>query len=280
MRAILRLSLVAASLLSFAFPASAFLPSIKRSVATPLWVSSTDNGEKPGIDFAKITEAANRAIQELPNYDAAKVQKNIQEGELGKRGELYVLAQGALIVSIVLGGIPLVGDPVRVVLGPLFLLAAISFAVLSFVDLGSDSLSPFPKPTEAGTLKTTGVYSQMRHPMYSSLMSSMLGLALITNSVDRLLLTGCLWYLLEIKSDKEEVFLMDQYGSNYAEYKVRQQVEQIQILNNHDEAHFSYCLLWSNRTKYPKSSSPLVSSKFFPGQIKSFEVNVARALSI
>lgn len=214
------LSLLAIAL-SFITPGTdAFAPLVVRKGTTSVAVSSsTDNDGKPGIDFAAITEAAKRAIQELPNYDASKVQKNLQEGELGKRGELYVVAQGALIISIVLGGIPLVGDPLRIVLGPLILLAGLSTGVLSFVDLGSDSLSPFPKPTEGGRLKTTGIYSQMRHPMYSSLLSVMLGLALITNSVDRLLLTVLLGYLVEIKSDKEETFLMEQFGSEYAEYK-------------------------------------------------------------
>ena len=214
------LSLVAAALSSLTPGTDAFAPLMARKVRTLAVSSPTDNDGKPGIDISAISEAANRAIQEIPNYDASKVQKNLQEGELGKRGELYVVAQGALIISIVLGGIPLVGDPLRIVLGPLILAAGLSVAVLSFVDLGSDSLSPFPKPTEGGTLKNTGIYSQMRHPMYSSLLSVMLGLALITDSVDRLLLTVLLGYLLEIKSDKEEAFLMERYGSDYAEYKV------------------------------------------------------------
>lgn len=219
MKVISRLCLMAAFLLPLT---DAFAPSVQRRVIQSLSVSSSDNDDKPAIDFAKITEAANRAIQELPNYDASKVQKNLQEGELGKRGELYVVAQGALILFIIMGGIPFVGDPIRIVMGPLLTLVAFSFAVFSFLDLGSDSLSPFPKPTEEGALKTTGIYSQMRHPMYASVISGMLGLALITNSVDRLLLTGLLWYLLEKKSDKEEVFLMERYGKDYDEYKVCQ----------------------------------------------------------
>jgi protein-S-isoprenylcysteine O-methyltransferase Ste14 len=100
------------------------------------------------------------------------------------------------------------------------LLSGLLVGVLSVVDLGSDSLSPFPKPSSSGSLKTTGVYGQMRHPMYTALMTVMLGLSMISNSADRLLLTGLLYYLLEVKSDKEEAFLAEQYGSDYAAYQV------------------------------------------------------------
>lgn len=182
---------------------------------------NNNNNEEPIINFSVISDAANRAMEELPKYDASQVQNNLQQGELGKRGEVYFAAQAALIVCILADGIPLVGDPVRIVLGPLILLAGLATALLSIVDLGSDSLSPFPKPTEDGALKTSGLYAQMRHPMYTALLCVMLGVSLVTDSADRLLLTGLLWYLLEVKSDKEEVFLMDRFGGDYADYKTQ-----------------------------------------------------------
>lgn len=179
----------------------------------------SDN-QKPSFDITDITSRADRIRQELLSYDVSKVVENTK-GEVGKRGEVYFLAQGALIVSILLGGVPVVGEPLQAVLGPLLLLSGLLVGVLSVVDLGSDSLSPFPKPPTSGSLKTTGVYAQMRHPMYTALMTVMLGLSLVTNSADRLLLTGFLYYLLEVKSDKEEIFLNEQYGSDYAAYQVR-----------------------------------------------------------
>jgi protein-S-isoprenylcysteine O-methyltransferase Ste14 len=177
------------------------------------------SGKKPSFDVSDIASAADRTLQELSSYDVSKVVGNM-DGEVGKRGELYVLAQGVLIVCIVLGGVPVVGEPIQAVLGPLLLLSGLLVGVLSVVDLGSDSLSPFPKPSSSGSLKTTGVYGQMRHPMYTALMTVMLGLSMISNSADRLLLTGLLYYLLEVKSDKEEAFLAEQYGSDYAAYQV------------------------------------------------------------
>ena len=92
-------------------------------------------------------------------------------------------------------------------------------AAKSLADLKSDSLSPFPSPPQGGSLKTGGIYEFCRHPMYLGLLMIMAGLSIATNSADRLLLTAVLWYFLEVKADKEEDFLLDTYGPEYAEYK-------------------------------------------------------------
>jgi protein-S-isoprenylcysteine O-methyltransferase Ste14 len=115
----------------------------------------------------------------------------------------------------------------------------------AFADLGSESLSPFPSPPKGAALKMDGIYSQMRHPMYTGLLMVMAGLSIASNSADRLLLTGLLWYLLEVKADKEEGeccmekkgcsaifvyishqpifcradYLMEEYGQEYSDYK-------------------------------------------------------------
>ena len=57
--------------------------------------------------------------------------------------------------------------------------------------------------------------------MYTAVMTVMLGLSVVTNSADRLLLTAFLYYVLEVKSDKEEIFLTESYGSEYTDYQVR-----------------------------------------------------------
>lgn len=88
--------------------------------------------------------------------------------------------------------------------GPGLLLGGTVVVFKAFADLGSDSLSPFPSPPKGAALKMDGIYSQMRHPMYTGLLMVMAGLSIASNSADRLLLTGLLWYLLEVKADKEE----------------------------------------------------------------------------
>ena len=103
--------------------------------------------------------------------------------------------------------------------GPGLLLGGLVVALASLGDLGSDSLSPFPAPPRGASLKTDGIYAQMRHPLYTGLLMVMAGLSIATNNADRLLLTAVLWYLLEIKSDKEEDFLTQEYGQEYMDYK-------------------------------------------------------------
>jgi protein-S-isoprenylcysteine O-methyltransferase Ste14 len=88
--------------------------------------------------------------------------------------------------------------------GPGLLLGGTVIVLKAFGDLGSDSLSPFPSPPKGATLKMDGIYQQMRHPMYTGLMMIMAGLAIATDSADRLLLTALLWFLIDIKANKEE----------------------------------------------------------------------------
>ena len=57
--------------------------------------------------------------------------------------------------------------------------------------------------------------------MYSGLLSLQFGVAIGTNSLDRFLLTALLAYFIDQKADKEEEYLMEQFTSEYAEYKVR-----------------------------------------------------------
>jgi protein-S-isoprenylcysteine O-methyltransferase Ste14 len=166
-------------------------------------------------DLSGITDS-------LASYDIGTVLSNLSTGgEVGTRGEAYAAAQAALVLCIVIGGVPVIGDTLSAVLGPGLLLGGVALTALSLVDLGSDSLSPFPAPPPTATLQTSGLYAQMRHPMYSGLVTIMLGLSLWTNSADRLVLTALLLYLVQVKCEKEEDFLMQQFPDDYAKYQVR-----------------------------------------------------------
>jgi protein-S-isoprenylcysteine O-methyltransferase Ste14 len=165
-------------------------------------------------DLSGITDS-------LAGYDIGTVFSNLSSGEVGTRGEVYFAAQASLVLCILIGGVPVIGAPLQGILGPGLLLGGLVLAVLSLVDLGSDSLSPFPAPPQTATLKTSGIYAEMRHPMYTGLLTIMLGLSLWTNSADRLLLTALLLYLVEVKSEKEEEFLLEQFPTDYALYQVR-----------------------------------------------------------
>jgi len=174
------------------------------------------NGEKVEFDIDGFTKSISRVI-EVSNIDVSAVTKNIKEGELGSRGEVYFAAQLLLIVLILLGGLPVFSGPLHYIVGPSLILAGLSVSSLGAQDLGN-SITPLPKPIPKG-LKTQGIYAQMRHPMYAGLLCIMFGLSILTNSADRLLLTILLGYLVEVKSTKEEEFLTDVYGNEYTNYK-------------------------------------------------------------
>lgn len=137
----------------------------------------------PDINLSTVTDA-------LADLDVDQLSENIRgDGSqpLGSRGELYFVAQVVLLVLIAVGGVPFIGPPLWALGGPGLLLGGAIVSFLALVDLGSDSLSPFPDPPADGDLKTDGIYSKMRHPMYTSLIMVAGGLSILTNSADRLL---------------------------------------------------------------------------------------------
>ena len=166
---------------------------------------------------SRIT-AAERILESLPSYDT--VAANLSEGEMGERGEQYVIAQFGLLLFIAVGNVPFVGDAVTTVLGPTLLFTGLCAVYKSAADL-RDNLSPWPVPTSSGrgSLVNRGIYSYVRHPMYAGVLSGMVGLSLVTDSTIRLLLTCALYYVLEVKSEYEEMKLVDVYREEYESYR-------------------------------------------------------------
>ncbi len=158
---------------------------------------------------------------ELPSPQAVK--ENILEGNVGERGETYVVAQFSLLFCIAIG----VGDYlVTTILGPVFIIAGLILVYKSAADL-KDNLSPWPVATDPkagrGSLIENGIYESIRHPMYSGLLLGMTGLSIVTESTTRLLLTFALYLVLDAKSDFEEASLVETYGSDYETYKANVQ---------------------------------------------------------
>ena len=248
-----------ASAALLAIPADAFSPSrpLAKMRSTARLQSSADKDspfEMPNFDMKDVSlPDFSSSLSSLGDYNFGTVLENASsQDELGSRGEEYFAGQAALILCILIGGVPFVGDALRSILGPGLLLFGIAIAVLSLADLGSDSLSPFPKPTKTATLKTSGIYAEMRHPMYSGLITLLLGLSLWTNSADRLLLTALLWYFIDIKSSKEEEFLTEKFPNEFDSYKVRI------VLNCFDSNLTTRLTFWHSwsRRQSPTSSFP------------------------
>lgn len=161
-------------------------------------------------------------LSTLPSPET--MQENIFGGEFGQRGEQYVIAQFSLFLFIAIGNIPFIGDIVNPIIGPALVLVGFIAVYKASADLDGN-LSPWPVPTKAatgkGSLIDTGIYSYVRHPMYTGVLFGMCGLSVITDSVIRMLLTVALYFVLDLKSDYEETKLIEVFGEEYENYRAK-----------------------------------------------------------
>mmetsp|Transcript_10462 Transcript_10462/g.15673 ORF Transcript_10462/g.15673 Transcript_10462/m.15673 type:complete len:269 (+) Transcript_10462:56-862(+) len=149
----------------------------------------------------------------------SKIYGNISSGEFGTRGEAYFAGQIVLVLCILYGNIPLVGELIIFFFGPCTCAIGAVVAGLGVKDLGSN-LSPFPRVPDNTDLVTDGIFGEVRHPIYTGLLYFCLGVSVWSGSAMRMLLTGGLWYLLAKKSDYEEKTLRDKFPS-YEDYSIK-----------------------------------------------------------
>lgn len=99
-----------------------------------------------------------------------------------------------------------------------FVLEAVGVAafVTSRATLGK-SFTPLPRPRDRATLRTTGIYRYVRHPVYGALLVAGVGLSLHRSPlvlVPTAVLAGVFW----LKSIREERWLCERYAG-YAAYR-------------------------------------------------------------
>ena len=140
------------------------------------------------------------------------------------RGGGWVLGQVLLIAAILLSaalgpGVPGGVAVVAYALGGVLIALGVLLMVAGATGLGS-SLTPFPAPRAEGELITTGIYRRVRHPMYGGGILFALGWSILTGSAAGLGLTAGLVLFFELKSRREERWLVDHYAG-YAEYRRR-----------------------------------------------------------
>lgn len=176
------------------------------------------------FDFDKVKDsidvnALKELLPDLSNIDFAAVQRNVMAGEAGQRGETYVAGQFALLLCVALGSIPVVGSTVTAIVGPGLLLLGIVVILQGVTALGP-ALSPWITSSSDAQLQTTKetVYGYLRHPIYAGLLYLCVGLAIWTNSADRLVLSALLAVLLDRKSALEETDLVETFGPEYQTY--------------------------------------------------------------
>ncbi len=145
----------------------------------------------------------------------------------GQRGEYWVFAQAAIIISfialsvyplpaVMLAPVTLYG--VWTVAGVLGLLALVLIAK-GLLDLGR-SLTPLPHPRDDAQLVQSGVYSLVRHPLYSGLIVAALSWALYQKSLSHLAGAIVIFVFFNAKGTLEETWLVQKYPE-YAAYQQR-----------------------------------------------------------
>jgi protein-S-isoprenylcysteine O-methyltransferase Ste14 len=132
---------------------------------------------------------------------------------LGRRGEGWVAIQLVLFATIALAGV-LTGGAwsgairlVSVVAGTALVLAGGALAMQAVRDLGA-GLTPFPRPRPGSQLVSTGAYRFVRHPIYGGLVIASFGWSLICASIPALLLSLVLLAFFDLKSRREEAWLV------------------------------------------------------------------------
>ena len=130
-----------------------------------------------------------------------------------KKSRLLVTIQFALLAMIFFlpVGAPDPATPSWIFdLGKLFLWPGLAIVLVSIFKLGQ-SLTASPIPKDDGKLVTDGLYRKIRHPIYTGLILTTLGLALEAASIGKLIFVAGLIVLLNYKAKWEEGFLLERY---------------------------------------------------------------------
>lgn len=101
--------------------------------------------------------------------------------------------------------------------GLIVALNGIVILIISMLQLNKN-LSPFPSPKTDTKLIQEGLYSFIRHPIYTGILLLALGYASYSNSFYKFLITICLFLLFYMKSSYEEKLLNKKF-SDYKLYK-------------------------------------------------------------
>lgn len=137
------------------------------------------------------------------------------------RGRLYVVAQFALlaVLAFVAPGSLWPTDGWVGVAGWVFIALGGVLLLVAGIQLGA-ALTALPIPREKATLRTTGLYAIVRHPIYLGLLVLSTGVVVRGASIRHILALGILAYILHMKSRFEERLLTAKFPE-YAAYAHR-----------------------------------------------------------
>jgi len=111
------------------------------------------------------------------------------------------------------------GGPLRIA-GLLVLVAGAAIRSWAMLQLGRQ-FSLHVALQEQHRLRTTGLYSRIRHPSYLGLLLLMLGLALVFESQLGVWVAVVAGFMIRGRMEREEKFLIEQFGDEYRGYVKR-----------------------------------------------------------
>jgi len=138
------------------------------------------------------------------------------------RGGIWVIVQSVLMLAVIVLGVGKSGDWTRtgvIIAGVLLFMVGGVLGVAGVMVLGRNR-TPYPRPREGSELVQRGIYRLVRHPLYTSVMLSSFGWALIWQSPPALIAALLLVPFFRAKARREECWLRETF-SGYADYARR-----------------------------------------------------------
>lgn len=103
------------------------------------------------------------------------------------------------------------------VFGILLMIVGLALAIIALVSLGA-ALTPTPVPQENTALRTAGIYSLVRHPVYSGILIAALGFTLAVGSIWQVVLWVALAIFFYAKAFWEDRLLAEKHGVAWFDY--------------------------------------------------------------
>jgi protein-S-isoprenylcysteine O-methyltransferase Ste14 len=137
-----------------------------------------------------------------------------------ERGGLWVVSQSALMIAVIALAClwrAEVNWPAAIIAGLVLLSIGACAGVAGVIALKSNR-SPFPKPQEDSQLVRQGIYSSVRHPLYTSVILISLGWALVWGSAPAFIVALSMIPFFHAKARREEQWLRAKFPE-YVEYE-------------------------------------------------------------
>jgi len=129
---------------------------------------------------------------------------------------IYVIIQfGAIFFLIYYSDL----DAINLISGLLLLIAGL-IGLKAVYDMKLSNLNILPELKEKHQLVTSGIYSQIRHPMYTAVLLFCLGLVFTKLDITSGIVYFILCVDLYLKSQKEEGYLTKRFD-NYVQYRTK-----------------------------------------------------------